>query len=244
MIVLGIILAVIVLILLLPVGAYARYDGNTLVRLIAGPLRIQLVPAKPKSRKQLEKAKRKKEQKAAKKAENKKKAAAKKLVYQEPKPKPQEPLPDKIRGLLPFAKLAVDALSSVFRRLTIKKLLIHVRFGGGDKAKLAESYGRTMALIWEIGPVLGRKFRIKKSDISVVPDFLADKTEVEAEIYLRYRVFDLLGIAFKYGFRGLRLLMARKKHEKELLVAQGLVEPAHKGHKTEIKTENTDKKVG
>ncbi len=221
MIVLGIILGILILILLLPVGVHVRYDGEATVKLVAGPLKLQLVPAKPKSRKQLEKEKKKKEQKAAKKAESKKKAQASHLIQPEPpKPKPQEPLPDKVQHLLPFAKLAVDALGSVFRRLTIKKLIVHVRYGGGDPVQVADNYGRIMAILWGAGSVLTRKFRIKKSDVQVVPDFVSGKTEVEAELYIRYLIFDLLGIAFKYGFRGLKLLIRYKKHEKELLEQQ------------------------
>ena len=217
MIVLGIILGILILILLLPVGVQARYDGEATVKLVAGPVKLQLVPAKPKSRKQLEKEKKKKEQKAEKKAEAKKKAKAKQLIQKDPPPpKPKEPLPDKIQGLLPFAKLAVDALGSVFRRLTVKKLILHVRYGGGDPVKVADNYGKIMSILWGMGSVLTRKFKIKKSDISVVPDFLSGKTEVEAELYIRYLIFDLLGIAVKYGFRGLKLLIRRKKHEKEL----------------------------
>ena len=77
MIALGIVLGVILLIALTPVGALFRYSDKTELKLIVGPFRIQLIPAKPKTRKQLEKQERKKAKKAAKKAEQKKKAAQK-----------------------------------------------------------------------------------------------------------------------------------------------------------------------
>lgn len=227
MIALGIILGVLLLILLLPVGVRARYDGDTLVQAVLGPVRLQILPEKPKTRKQLEKEKKKKAEKEQKKAEKKQKAKADKLIYKEPEPKPEQTLTEKIQGLLPFARLAADTLGSVFRRLTVKNLTVHVRFGGNDPEKLADNYAKTMMAIWSMGPILGRAFRIKKSDISVTPDFLSDKTQVEAEIYLRYLVFDLLGIALKYGFRGIKLLQAKKKHEKELMQAQGLLPEKH-----------------
>ena len=222
MIVLGILLGILLLILLLPVGAYAHYDGEALIRLLIGPLRIQLVPAKPKSRKQLEKAQKKKAKKAAKKAEKQKKDAAKKLIKPDPPPEPKvkEPLKDKIAGLLPFAKLAVDALGSVFRKLKIKKLQLHVRLADGNKAKLGESYGKAVQAASAIRPVLRRAFRVKKADILILPDFCADKTDVEATIQLRFFVFDLIGIALKYGFRGIKLLFARKKQQKTLVQQQ------------------------
>ena len=224
MIVLGIILGILILILLLPVGAWVRYDGEATVKLVAGPVKLQLVPAKPKSRKKLKKEQEKKEQKAKKKAEDKKKAQAAQLIHKDPAPpkppKPKEPLLDKIDSLLPFAKLAVDALGSVFRRLTVKKLIVHVRYGGSDPVKVADNYGKIMATLWGASSILMRKFKIKKSDVQITPDFTSGKTEVEAELYIRYLIFDLLGIAFKYGFRGLKLLIRYKKHEKELLKQQ------------------------
>lgn len=231
MIALGIVLGVIILILLIPVGVHARYDGAASVQAVVGPLRIQILPEKPKTRKQLAKAEQKKAEKEKKKAEKKEKEAADKLVYQEPEPKPEQTLPEKIRGLLPFARLAVDALSSIFLRLTVKKMIVHVRFGGDDPEKLADTYTKTVILIRSLGPVLGRHFRVKKSDISVVPDFLSEQTDVEAELYIRYLVFDLLGIALKYGVRGLKLFFRKKKHDKELMKAQGLISTEHKGKK-------------
>lgn len=238
MIVLGSIVAVLVLILLLPVGAYARYDGETLVRLIAGPFRIQILPQKPKTRKQLEKQERKKAKKAAKKAEQKKKAAADKLVKKDPPPeKPKEPLGEKIRGLLPFARLAADALGSVFRRLKVKNLTVHVRLAGEDPSKLADTYAKTMAAIWATGPILGQKFSVRHTDVSVKPDFLAEKSEILAVLEFHYLVFDLVGIALKYGFRGLRLLLQKKKQEKQLRQEKNL--PAE-GHITD----QSRKKVG
>ena len=228
MIVLAVLLGLLLLILLTPVGAYARYDGEALVRLLIGPFRIQLVPAKPKTRKQLQKAEKKKAKKAAKKAEQKQKAAAKKLVKPDPPPEPQlkESLKDKLEGLLPFARLAGNALGSVFRRLAVRQFTLHVRLGGSDKAKLGEDYGKALEACAAIRPVLRRAFRVKKADVSVLPNFLADKTEVLAILQLRFFVFDLIGIALKYGFRGIKLLFARKKQQKQRLEAQQAAEAA------------------
>lgn len=220
MIALAIILGVLLLILLLPVGAMLRYDGEITLKVIVGPLRIGILPGKPKSRKQLEKEEKKKAQKEAAKAEKKKKAAANKLIKKEEKPKPKEPLKDKLAGLIPFIKLATDAFGSIFRKLTVTKLVLHVSYGGSDKAKLAESYGTIMGAVGAVGPLLGKAFRVKRREISIVPDFLSDQVDILAELHLRYFVFDLLGILLKYGWRGLKLLLARKKHEKTLLEQQ------------------------
>lgn len=241
MIPLCIILGILLLILLLPVGVIARYDGEVGVRAAIGPFRLQILPAKPKTRKQLEKERQKKEKKAQAKAEKKKKAEADKLIKKdEPeKPKFKEPLKDKLAGLLPFARLAVDALGSVFRRLKIRQLTVRVRMGGSDPAKLAQSYGKAQAAVSAMLPLLAGRFRIKKKEISIQPDFLAKKTEVEAVLSLRYLVFDLLGIALKYGFRGLKLLLRRKKQQK---AKQEAFEAEEKSKQAEL--ENQEKAVG
>lgn len=216
MIVLAVILGVLLLILLLPVGVIARYDGEVSVRAAVGPFRLQLVPARPKTRRQLEKQKQKKEKKAQAKAEKKRKAKANALLKKDEPETPQvkEPLKDKIAGLLPFARLAADALGSVFRRLRIRQLTVRVRMGGRDPAKLALSYGRAQAAVSSMLPLLAGRFRVKKKEISLQPDFLADKTEAEAVLSIRYLVCDLLGIALKYGFRAVRLLLQRSKQQK------------------------------
>ncbi len=217
MIALGIVLAILVLLALLPIGARVRYDGEAKVVLAVGPIRLQLVPAKPKTRKQLAKEALKKEKKQAAKAEQARKKKAQALIAKPPEPpKPAEPLPDKLAGLIPWAKLAVRAVGELFhRRLTVTKLVIRAALAGGDPAKTAQTTGRAWEAIGIALPILDRAFRIKKREISIWPDFLASKTQVEAELHIRFLLGSLIGYAVKYGFGAIKILLAQKKAKKQ-----------------------------
>ena len=224
--VLLIILGVLLLIGLIPVGAIFKYNGETELRLVIAFLRLKLLPKKPKSRKKLEKEKAKKEKKAAKKAAKKKKKQAQSLIAKPPAPpKPKQPLKDKLAGLIPWAKLGVRFVGEFFhRRLCIRRLRIRAALAGGDPAKLAMTNGKAWAVIGAVIPILEQGFRIKERQISVYPDFLASKTDVEAEIYVRLRVGGLVLMLIRYAFRAVKLLFAAKKAKKK----RGAEEEGHK----------------
>lgn len=214
-IILGVIVGLLLLILFLPVGAYCRYNGETLIQLRLWFIRIQLVPKKPKSRKQLEKDAAKAEKKKQKKAEKKKKKKETSLVQEKPKEeKPKEPLKDKIEGLLPFVKLVVEFLGKFRRKFLIKKLIIHVKLAGSDPAKVGENTGKAWAAIASAMPILKSSFRIRKSDVQVSPDFVGTKTDIEAILHIRLIVGAVLILAIRYGIRALRLYLKRKKQQK------------------------------
>lgn len=220
MIALGIVFGVLLLIALTPVGAIFRYADKPELKLTVGPFRMQLLPKKPKTRKQLEKQQQKKAKSAAKKAEKKKKKQAAALTQEPKPPEPPKPLSQKLRELLDWARLASQLLRGVFRRLLVKRLTVHVRLGGGDCAKLAENCGKCNAAVGAALPLLERAFRIRSRDIQIVPDFLAASTEIKAELRARFLVMDLIGIAFKYGFRAIKLLFSQKKKQSDRKVKE------------------------
>ncbi len=215
--VLLIILGVLLLIGMIPVGVIFRYHGDVELKLVLAFLRLKILPKKPKTRKQIEKAKAKKTKKEAKKAEKKKKKQAQRLIAKPPEPpKPKQPITDKISGLLPWAKLGVRFVGEFFhRRLCIRKLNVRAALAGGDPAKLAETNGKAWAVIGAMIPLLEQAFKIKERHLVVYPDFVADKTDVEAEIYVRLRVGGVVLMLLRYAFRAIKLLIASKKEKKQ-----------------------------
>ena len=219
--VLLIILGVLFLIGCIPVGVRFAYDGQVSLHLILAFLRLQLVPKKELSPKKKAKAAKKKakkaEAKARKKAEAKKKKQAQSLIAQPPAPpKPKKPLTDQLAGLLPWAKLGASFVGEfVHRKLTVKVFRLRVRLAGSDPAKVAETVGTAWEVIGITNPVLDRAFRVKRRDIVVYPDFLADKTDLMAELDIRLRIGGVVLIAFKYGFKAVKLLLAQKKAAKQ-----------------------------
>lgn len=228
--VLLIILGVLFLIGCIPVGVRFAYDGEVSLHLIIAFLKLQLVPKKelsPKKKAKAAKKKAKKAQaKAKKKREAKKKKQAQSLIAQPPAPpKPKEPLQDKLAGLLPWAKLGLSFVGEfVHRKLTVKVFRLRVRLAGSDPAKVARTVGTAWEIIGMTNPVLDRAFRVKRRDIVVYPDFLADKTDLLAELDIRLRIGGVVLIALKYGFKAVKLLLARKKAAKQAQKARAAEE--------------------
>ncbi|MBR6376547.1 MAG: DUF2953 domain-containing protein [Oscillospiraceae bacterium] len=230
--VLLIIAAVLFLIGCIPVGVLFRYHDEIQLKLTVLFFKIGILPKKPLPRKKREKAEAKKAAKAAKKAaakaEKKKKQQAQSLIA---KPKPAEPpkpkksLPDKLAGLIPWAKLAAGFVGEFFhRKLCVRRMWIRAALAGGDPAKLARTTGTAWETIGIAVPILERAFRVKDRRIAVYPDFQASKTDVEAELWIRLRIGGLVLLAFKYGFRALKILISQKKQAKAARKAQAQLE--------------------
>ena len=239
--VLLIILGVLLLIGMIPVGVMVHYHGEVTVKLVVAFLRIGILPQKPKSRKQLAKEAAKKEKKAAQKKAKKKQQQAQSLIAKPPAPpKPKKTLTDTVSGLVPWAKLGVRFVGEFFhKRLCIRRLKIRAALAGGDPAKLAMSNGKAWEAIGTALPILERAFIIKERKIVVYPDFLASKTDLEAEVYIRLRVGGLVLMVFRYGFRALKILLASKKAAK----AKKKAEAAAAKSETESEQEKHTEKV-
>ena len=215
--VLLIILGVILLIGLIPVGAIFRYHGESELKLVIAFLRLRILPKKPLTRKQAEKKAAKKAKKEAKKKEKKKKKQAQSLIAKPPEPpKPKQPLTDRIRGLIPWAKLGAHFVGEFFhRKLCVKYLRIRAALAGGDTAKLARNIGKAWEAIGIALPILEQGFKIKKRQIAVYPDYLADKTDLEAELYVRLRIGGVVCILLKYAFKAIKVPIQTKKEKKQ-----------------------------
>ena len=204
--VLLIILAVLVLLALIPLGARVRYDAEgAFVWLVIGPIRIRLLPKKPKKPQKPKKPKEKKEKKSKKKDGKDK----------EDKPKEKQPIGGLIHDFMPFVKLGMDLLGCFFRKLRIPVLTLHLGFGGaGDPASAAVNYGRAWSAIGAIMQPIRAKTRIKKENVSCSCDFTRDDMRVFAELKAVFALGDLAAMVLRYGFRALRQYLRMKKERK------------------------------
>ena len=164
------IFAALVLIGCIPVGVDARYNAEgVFLAAKLGPIRLQLLPQKPK--------KKKKQQKQQKKPEK----APEKAASQEKKPNPI--LSGGVDGILQLLDIVLDTLGDLRRKLRVNELTLYVRIGGSDDpAKAAMGYGRAWAAIGAITPSLERLFVIKKRDIRPALDYTISNTQVDAHL--------------------------------------------------------------
>lgn len=178
--------AVITLLAIAPLGVWARYDlDGLLLKLIAGPVKLTLIPGKKKEKPQEEEKKPAKTQVT--------KSAA-----------PKEKKGGSITDFLPLVQLALDLLGDFRRKLRVRKLELLLVMAGDDPCDLAVNYGRAWAAVGNLMPQLERLFVIKKKDVQVACDFTADKTTVFARVDITITLGRLLALVTVYGIKALR----------------------------------------
>ncbi len=195
-------LAIIVLLAVLPLGVSAKYDaGGPVVRIIAGPIRIQVLPARKNKKQKKEAPKESIESKETKKAQ--------------PQKKKQESSGGSLLDFLPLVQLALDFLGDFLsRKLRLNRLEAKIILAGDDPCDLAINYGRAWAALGNLVPRLERFFVIKERDLQVECDFTADKTLIFARLDLTITLGRLIGLVSVYGFKALREYLKIRKLRK------------------------------
>lgn len=198
----GWLIFVLLLLAVLPLGVWIRYDeAGPLVRIVAGPLKIKVFPVRKKAKK----AAAPKQEKAS-------------LSESTPNPKEQQSTKKANGGsltdFLPLVKVALDLLGDFRRKLRVDELYLRLILASSDPCDLAVNYGRTWAAVGNLIPQLERYFVIKKRDIAVECDFTADKTLAYFQMKITITFGRLLSLLAIYGFRGLKEFLKLKKKRK------------------------------
>ena len=219
--------SILFLLAILPLGVRVRYNADgPLVKLIIGPVRLQLVPGKkkaPKKKKEKpvpETAEKGKPEKKEKKAKAPKEEAPKpKQVGAAEPPKPAETPEKKEQGgsildFLPLVKTLFEFLGDFRRKLRIKNLYLKLVMAGGDPYNLAMNYGKAWAATGNLLPKLENWFVIKKRDIEVECDFVAEKTTIIAHMDISITLGRLLAAVCKFAWKALIKYLQIKKRRK------------------------------
>ena len=190
------IFAALVLIGCIPVGVDARYNAEgVFLAAKLGPIRLQLLPQKPKKKKKQQKKPEKAPEKAA---------------SQEKTPNPI--LSGGVDEILQLLDIVLDTLGDLRRKLRVNELTLYARIGGSDDpAKAAMGYGRAWAAIGAITPSLERLFVIKTRDIQPALDYTISNTQVDAHLVTTITIGRSLALARRAGIRFLKILNERKK---------------------------------
>ena len=189
--------AILLALAVLPLGVRIRYnDAGFVLKVIAGPLKITVIPGRKKPKKQ--KVKQKK-QKAVQTAES---AGSEERPPRPPKAQPEQ----KERGgsltrFLPLVKLGLKFLGDFRRKLRLDNLYLRLILAGDDPCDLAVNYGRIWAAVGNLMPQLERLFVIRKRDIQVECDFASAETTVVVHLDVSITLGRLLVLALYYGIR-------------------------------------------
>ena len=194
-------LAILVLLAILPLGASVLYDADgPRVRIVAGPVKIQVFPMKKKPKKDKpKKEKPKKEQKKPTQA------------GEEQKPFPKPRTGGSWTDFLPLVQVVLDLLNDLRRKLRVNHLLLHLTLAGDDPCDLAVNYGRMNASLAALIAQLERVLVIQKRDVHVDCDFTANETVILARLDLTITLGRILSIAVRHGVRGLMTFLKIKK---------------------------------
>ncbi len=198
--------AILFLLAILPLGASVLYDEDgPRVRIVAGPLKLQVFPMKKKPKKDKPKTEKpKKEKKPGKKA-----APAENAPAKQPAPKPKTG--GSILDFWPLVQVALDLLNDLRLQLRVDHLKLHMTMAADDPCDLAINYGRMNASLAGLITQLERFLVIKKRDVHIDCDFAADQTVILARLDLTITLGRILSIAVRYGVRALTTFLKIKK---------------------------------
>lgn len=220
-----ILLAILIFILILPLGVRVNYDEDgAVVSILAGPIPIQIFPMKKKEKpkKQKEEPKQEAPEEVAEPESEEPQENAAVIDDDDDEEEPEPPAEKKggsLLDFLPLVELALKFVGEFFgKTLHIDVLYLKLTMAGGDPADLGINYGRAWAALGNLWPHIDRMFTIKKRDIQLQCDFEGSQTLVNARVEITVTLARLLGLVFSYGFRiafrFLKIMLARNKAAK------------------------------
>ena len=205
LIILGVIVAIIVVLMLVPVGADVAYEGGEL-RLsakVCGML-LQLIPKPP-----ADETKPKKEKKP-KKPKKKKKQPEEQVQTGEEKPKKKLDLDFSMDEILGLVKSVLRGLGRFGRKLSVDRFLLHYTAAGKDPYNTAMTFGYVNGALTTLAPICRRTFDTKDVDVWTDVDFTTEKMKVDFGVALTIRIGQIFGVVFTILFGALGILIKHK----------------------------------
>ena len=235
LIILGVIVAIIVVLMLVPVGADVAYEGGEL-RLsakVCGML-LQLIPKPP-----ADETKPKKEKKP-KKPKKQKKQPEEQAQTGEEKPKKKLNLDFSMDEIMGLVKSVLRGLGRFGRKLSVDRFLLHYTAAGKDPYNTAMTFGYVNGALTTLAPICRRSFDAKDVDVWTDVDFTTEKTKVDFGVALTIRIGQIFGVVFTILFGALGIIIKhkfRKFKEKRANKKAGI--PDNEGTAAENKEEIT-----
>ena len=176
---LWVLLGLVALLLMLawmPVGAAVTYDSAFRVRVQVGFLRFTVYPA-PKEGKKEKKGKKKQSE-----------AKMEKKPFSSPN---RRQIRYSVDTLVPALWRALVRFG---RRIRVLLLRLHVVFGGEDPADVAVLYGKSQAVAAALLPLLEGVVRFGETDVQLATDYRAERTVLTGEINIQIRLWALAAL--------------------------------------------------
>lgn len=191
-----------VLILSIPVHISVGYDNKIRLSVKYLFIKLNILPAgdkKPKKEKPTKEKPPKQEEKE---------------VQKEPKAKKPNPILEMVKAnghdgmmlvIQNLGKVMGTYGGKLFRSVVFDEIVLHICVGTGDSAATAIKYGKTCQKVFPIFGFICSNNLVKRYDIDIHPDFLANKTESEFymdfHICIRKIINASIGMVFRLIFK-------------------------------------------
>ena len=190
------ILALILLLLFVPIGARLTFDGELRIRLRVMGIPVTLYPRKKKPKKA--KAAKKSSEKAASGGQKEKGPGPIAQMLKEDGPGAV------MRYLAELARLSAELAGRVLRAMTVTHFRLSLVIAGEDAAHTAVLHGAACAAVFPALAAIQSVVRFKRREVAITPDFLRETGSASFDIRLHilpYRLH-LAGLRFIFGYIG------------------------------------------
>ena len=197
----GLVLLILAVVLFVPIGADVGYvSGVFKLAVRADGFAYQLLPKKPE-----DPNKPPKEEKPKKKEEPPKEEKPK-----EEKPKKKLNLSFTKEEIFELIKRAINGLGK-FGKLTVRHFMLHFTAAGEDPYNTARTLGYVNWALSTLAPICARKFKITcKPDVWTDANFIADKMSVDLEVSVTLRLIQVVRMALAVGWGVVVVLIKNK----------------------------------
>ncbi len=184
LIVILIILAVLFLIGMIRLGGRLKYgEAGFYVHILAGPVKLQVLPAPPRK-------------------------PGKEKPKKEKKPKPEKPKkpkpegkPGTLRRVWSVLPRILDAVGALKRKIRIDDIDLTLIWGGSDPASIAIGYGRANAALGALWPLVENNFKVKRRSFDIQMDYGRTEPAVEVTAAFTITLGQILTLALWHGGR-------------------------------------------
>lgn len=204
LIIIGVIVAIIAAIMLIPVGADISYeDGQFALSAKACGILLQLFPKPP-----VDESKPKKEKKPKKpKKEKKKKKAAEGT---EAAPKKKKKLSFSKDEILSLVKKVLNKFGRFGRKFKVDRFLLHYTAAGKDPYDTAVNFAYVNAALSSLAPVCSKRFDVKDCEVWTDIDFTVEKKKIDFGLAFTIRIGAFFALAFGIVFSAAGILIRNK----------------------------------
>lgn len=199
MIALCVILAIMLIILVLPLGVDASYIDSVLkLKIKAGPIRYQLLP----------------------KEEGKKPKKPKKKKEKKPKPQAAEGKEKKklqltLDDIFTLLEIVFRTLGRFRRSLSVDRFMFHFVSGNPDPYSAVMLYGYLNAGLNALAPAFHRALKVRDEDVQTAVDLDLASPVFEGQLVLTIQLWQIMFVSFSALFAALRWFIPYKKRIKQ-----------------------------